>query len=47
MPEQLGVATMVLADAHVSVTANTATADKKSTEAGAHNTRSLSAHGYD
>ncbi len=35
MPEQLGVGTMVLADAHVSVTVSTA--DRKSTEAGSHN----------
>ena len=46
MPEQLGVATAVVADAHVSVNASTAAADRKSTKARTHNMRSLSAHGY-
>jgi hypothetical protein len=37
---------MVIADAHVSVNANAAAADRKITKAGSHNVRSLSAQGY-
>ncbi len=46
MPEQLGVATMVLADAPVSINANTAPADKKSTKAETLNMCSVNAQQY-
>ena len=46
MPEQLGVGTLVPADAPVRVNASTAAADRKITKARTHNMRSLSAQGY-